>query len=207
MTPAKNLALRCLLCLSVFCFILAGPAIAQSGRAAEPAPPTQIDDGMTVRALLNEVRLLRLSFQRWNLNSHRAQIVVERVRAQQEHVDRLKKDLAELQKQIAELKLEQKRMEAYLKELEEQILREQVALRRNEMATQLRRMKLELELQGQREEMLRDREVKLGGQLQTEEARLRELNDHLDALEKDLEAQQPSEKPQPEKPQPAVKQH
>jgi len=192
MPRVRSLTLYCLLSLIALCLAVPAQAQAQANNSPEPMPMSERDP---VRALLGEVHLLRLAFQRWNLNAHRAQIVVERVRAQQEHVDRLRKDLDELRKQMIELKLEQSRLTAFIKDLEDQISREQINLRRLELTAQLKRLKLELEQHGQREQAQRDREMHLSGQLQVDEAKLRELNERLDALEKDLEIQQSANKP------------
>jgi len=44
--------------------------------------PRRLDDQQLTRALLDEVRLLRQAFQRLNLNAYRSQILIERIRTQ-----------------------------------------------------------------------------------------------------------------------------
>src|SRR5262245_51272662 len=66
----------------------------------------QGDNGQTMQALLNEVRQLRLAIQRSNLNAYHAQVTFERVRMQQQRVDRLNEKLGQTREEIAKIKIE-----------------------------------------------------------------------------------------------------
>jgi len=62
---------------------------------------------------------------------------------------------------------------------------------------QVRMLKSQVERQGEREQRQRERETQLTSQLQVEDAKLSELGDRLDAIERDLEKQLSTDKPQP----------
>ncbi|HSO75841.1 MAG TPA: hypothetical protein VLU47_13480, partial [Blastocatellia bacterium] len=55
---------------------------------AQAQTPSPAEDQRVIKALLDEVRLLRQAFQRLNLNAYRSQILVERIRAQNDKVAR-----------------------------------------------------------------------------------------------------------------------
>src|SRR5215470_12241390 len=66
----------------------------------------QDDHEQTLRQLLTEVRELRLVLQRAAFSSTRFQMLLERLRVEQTHVDSLRRDLESVRSQLAELQAE-----------------------------------------------------------------------------------------------------
>src|SRR5207244_10893781 len=107
---------------------------AQNSRPAEPAPAsTASDDAPVIRTLLNEVSLLRQILAQTNLTGSRAQILGERIRIQQERIERLSRDLDSIRDQISEAKLQQVRTAELLKEVASQTKRESLLVTRNDL--------------------------------------------------------------------------
>jgi TolA-binding protein len=175
----KSVILPSLLCLT-FCFIAPHSAPAQTiaGVAAETG------DSQTLRLLLIEVRQLRQLLQRANLNSYRTQVLIERLRVQQGRVDRLLGELEQLRLEALDEKMSEPNIAEFTREQENQISREPDPTRRSEMEAVYKSLKNQI---AQREQQRRERETELTIRLQTEQARLNELNDRLDALERELE--------------------
>ena len=91
------------------------------------------DNGQTMQALLNEVRQLRLAIQRSNLNAYHAQVTFERVRMQQQRVDRLNEKLSETREQIARMKMEGAQLPEYARGIESKLSQETDPAKRHEL--------------------------------------------------------------------------
>ena len=183
MSSLKNLTIVCLL----FLVMLAVPAQAQ--RQTQQAS----DNGdATLRALLNEVRQLRIALERINVNTYRAQIGIQRLRAQQERVDRLRRDLDSVRNEISEAQLNNPRMEEMVKDIEEKMNAGVVD------STQYKVFKAEMDQQKQREQRLREREIQLQTELEVERINLIEMNQRLDDLERELSNLGSDDKPKEE---------
>src|SRR5262249_37781338 len=146
----------------------------------------QADGGQTMQALLNEVRQLRLAIQRSNLNAYHAQVTFERVRMQQQRVDRLNEKLSEAREQIARMKMEEAQLPEYARGVESKLSQETDPAKRRELEDRQKQLKFEMERLSQIEAHQRETESQLNAQLQIEQAKLNELNDGLDALQKEL---------------------
>jgi hypothetical protein len=160
------------------------------GAASFSAPTSQIpqgDGGQTMQALLNEVHQLRLAIQRSSLNTYHAQVTLERLRLQQQQVDRLNDKLGGTRALISRLQIDKSRLQGDLPRLEAQLSQEPDTGRRREMENQQQAIKLEVERQLETISQQRELESQLTGQVQVEQAKLNELNDRLDALQKVLE--------------------
>lgn len=160
------------------------------------AQPAQGENAQTMQALLNEVRELRLAIQRSNLSAYRAQIVIERARSQQQRVDRLAEKLREIRERIDEVKAPQAEMQDRLKKIDERLNEERDAKKRAELGDEQEDFKGRLKMLSQDEARRREQEAQLASQLQLEQARLTELNDQLDALQRELELPPVENKPQ-----------
>src|SRR5581483_9743573 len=145
-----------------------------------PVGRLSVEEGSALRELLNEVHLLRLVLQNTTAGGKRIQLAAERVRLQQERVDKAARDLDETRNQLADLKAGQLRINETLKELERQARQEAFPARRAELEKQYRLTKIELDPLAERDTRLRDRESQ-------EIAFL--------AAEQEFEEQAPAEKP------------
>jgi hypothetical protein len=148
-----------------------------------------------MQALLNEVRQLRLAIQRSTLGAHHAQAIIERMRAQQLQVDRLTERLRETRDRIANVKMGQIDLQGELKRSEGRLRRNNIQSDPVEDEAQ-EIFKTRLGFLAQEEARMREVESQILSQLPIEQARLAELNDRLDALQRDLEIPPAENKPQ-----------
>ena len=148
---------------------------------------SQTDSGQTMQALLGEVRQLRLAIQRSNLNTYHAQVTLERLRLQQQRVDRLTEKLGEARKELAAMRRNMAELPEASKKLEAQLARESDANKRRELEGKQELFKSMIETAPEEVAKLQETESALSGQLQIEQVKLNELNDRLDTLQKELE--------------------
>jgi chromosome segregation ATPase len=151
----------------------------------------QNDNVQPMQALLNEVHQLRLAIQRSNLNTYHAQVTLERLRLQQQRVDRLSEKLEEARAKLSEIRSNQVKLPEEIKRVEELLGKEPDPInrgfKRRELESVLQTVKAELENLAQKESQAREQEAHLNGQLQTEQAKLNEVNERLDALQKEVD--------------------
>ena len=147
------------------------------------------DNEQPMRALVNEVRQLRIAIQRSNFSNYHAQVTLERLRMQQPRVDRLSEELMKVRAEISEIRSRQARLPEDLRRIENELLKETDPAKRRELE-QAQQM-----LKGYPEELARwqEQEVQLIARLQPEQAKLNELNESLDALQKELEVEYKSQ--------------
>jgi hypothetical protein len=184
LTANKRLSFRILICLSTV-FLLTGLASAQTSNLADSA---QVDEGQTLRALLKEVRELRLALQRTNLNAVRSQLIFERMRLQTARVDSLARELDNTRAQLFTLRDFRTQGAERVKDYEEQIGQEGDATRRGQLERQKNSMKQNLSSQARREEQLSGRQEQLSLQLQTEQAKLTDLEGQIASFERESSA-------------------
>lgn len=152
------------------------------------------DDSELIKALLSEVRELRMTLQRNSVTSYRAQITLERLRLQQTRVEALAREQREVQSSIKNAE------QAFPISAEDLIEVERVAsaaatpAERAQKEMEMKMMKKMIERGKQEAQDLRQREAQIILNLQTEQAKLNELNDRLEELERELEASASSEK-------------
>lgn len=137
-------------------------------------------EGQVIQELLGEVRLLRVALQRMSVNAYRGQVLVERLRLQQESVNRLTQELASIKSELGDMKAAQANAKARADDAEKQqdkgLLSESAAAVTKSM----------LEGFKQREQSLIERETQLSAQLDAERTNLTDLNKRLDALELEI---------------------
>ena len=178
----------------LLCLIFLVTATAGRAQTDKPAEPARDGERQVLQALLKEVHELRLAIQRMNLSAYRAQITVERIRAQNGRIERLSQELEMIRREMEGMDDHFPRMKEMLKELEQQVNKEGDGPRRAELEMQSRALKAEMEEAPKRLQRQRDREAQLLTQLQTEQTKLDVLNDRLETLERELEVEQPGGK-------------
>ena len=176
MKNIKRVGLLLLLCLS--CFLFEGKAQAQS--------PKQNNDEQITRALLEEVKLLRQTLQRINLNAYRSQIIVERIRAQNDRVARLSRSLEDTRDELADVQVLINQFSERAKAIEKQLQEESDEKRRAPIEGEYRELKYLIDINRQKEQRLRDRETRLSEQVRAEQAKLDDFEGRLDALEREI---------------------
>jgi len=196
MLRIKAISIICLLFLTTLVFTSFGGPQTATNNNPEVA---QGENGQTMRELVYEVRQLRLAIQRSNLSAYHSQVVIERMRSQQQSVDRLTDRLRGIRDEAFEFKmympLQQTEIQNRLKEIEASLNDPLDAKTRRAREGELEIAKQRLGTLAQQETRLQEKESQLVAQLQIEQAKMTELNDQLDALQRELEAPPSENKP------------
>lgn len=166
------------------CFILlCVPSISFGQQPMCPDPTTE---RITIQNLLAEVRQLRLSVERSASLMPRMQLTLTRFQMQQERVDRIAGELKDFRSTMKQALSNKERAAAQIKELESQTgqidpqQRSQIEMTKKEFASQL-------EAWVQSEQQDRVQELELATRLQAEQAKLDDLSEQLNALDKKLQ--------------------
>ncbi|HKQ80019.1 MAG TPA: hypothetical protein VJ810_40380 [Blastocatellia bacterium] len=164
-------------CLITFIILCSQQSYAQS---AAPSSSPQVNQGQMLKELLDEVRQLRIDLSRMSSSAYRAQMVFERLRLQQEQVNRLTTELNKANTEIGELKSARptlnEKIEALEKKWETGLIPE----------TELKAAKAEMEWLNRREQSLVDREPQLIAELNVERGNLEALKARLDEIEREI---------------------
>jgi chromosome segregation ATPase len=129
-----------------------------------------------VQEILSEVRQLRVEVQRLKASAYQTQVVIERLRLQQEQVNRLTREVGEVRERISETKTRQVKMDGVLEETEKHVKTGVIP------QSELKRISGEIEELKQREERLTEQESQLSAELADERVKLITLNRRLDEL-------------------------
>jgi chromosome segregation ATPase len=179
MSVIKSLGLASLLCLVGFLCLLPTNVSAQSEKPAESA---QSDRDQTFRQLLAEVRELRLAVQRLTVTNMRFQMLTERVKTQQAHVDALSGQLEDVHLTVANNLYAKAGMEQQKKDDEDRLDGTTELSAHTELESRIKAVKSNLARHAQEEERLRNHRAALETELQSAQAKLNELNSRLDLL-------------------------
>lgn len=156
--------------------------------AAQAAKPVENAD--TMKELLGEVRSLRQALQalqRMSVDTYRTQLMVDRIRISREDVRRLKDTLNDTRDTI------NRTQQAIPNNLEEQkalealISLETDQSKKTQFEFELKRSKGAVDMYKSQLETLKQREDDLTAELRTEQAKLEELENHLNLLEQAIE--------------------
>ena len=167
----------CAICLSPLLF----------GISAQAQNSKEADNQQLIKALLEKVHLLRQAFQRMNLNAYRSQILVERIRAQNDKVTRFDRLLEEAHAEVAEAQVATLQISERIKAIDSRTQQDGEVKAREQLEAELKDMKSMVEFHKQREQRARDRESKLAEQLRAEQGKLDDFESRLDALEREIQ--------------------
>lgn len=190
----KSVSLVLVISLSIIAIIIIGSALAKGGHAQESGNSTE---QQVLREILTEIRQLRVAVQRANLISYRGQMMIERVRAQQQYIVQMTRQLDDLQTEVSNLKVSLPQMQERVKSFEIELENERDPARRSPLDAELKAFKQMVELQVSRQQQLQEREAQLTSQLQTEQGTLNGLVDRLQEIERDMERQVTVGRPSP----------
>ena len=187
----KFRSMAAIFCL--FCLWLAAPQVrAQTQQAAVPLPVASTPEAQLLRAILEELRLQRAAMQRTYVNAYRAQSLTERLARQQARVDSLSEEITQL-KSVIQQSQDAPHEEDELKELLVTINETADPQLRAALVQSYNGLKRAFERQREyaRQETGRNRERQqhLETALRTEQAKLAELQEQLDALDREFERQ------------------
>jgi chromosome segregation ATPase len=143
-------------------------------------------DSETLRALLAEMRQLRQELRSSTVAAQRAQILIYRVQAQQNAVNRVSQRLDNERSTLSQIQSEQRSSSFTLKRLED--TRNSISeSERKQAEEQLTQIKKRLEQLATVEQEIISRKMELEEELRTEQAKLAQLQDTLDRIDKALE--------------------
>jgi chromosome segregation ATPase len=154
-----------------------------------PAAPCQKVDRESepLQALLSEIRQLRQDLQVAAIAARRAQIVIYRLHEQEMAVERATERLENANSALAQIQMQHKYNAENLKRLEENKDRFENEQERKQYTDEMSNIKdREEALQAQEQEWQLN-QLELEQQLKIEQAKLQQLQDQLDRLDKDLE--------------------
>ncbi|HEX6729052.1 MAG TPA: hypothetical protein VF074_03530 [Pyrinomonadaceae bacterium] len=172
------------LCLFMFVVLsIVGETQAQSQTAATPA------DDQTVKSLLKEVRLLRQTLQLTGLNAYRSQIILERIKINNEQVVQLTRALADTRDQLEKTESTIPRMGEQQKMVESMVEAEADPVKRARMEFEIKDMKRAVERYKIGLEKLKEQEQMQATQLREEQSKLGELETKLQRLEDQIETE------------------
>ncbi|MDQ3011896.1 MAG: hypothetical protein M3X11_14455 [Acidobacteriota bacterium] len=178
----------------LFCLWLAAPrALAQTQpAAAPPSPVASTPEVQLLRAILEEQRLMRITLQRTYVNAYRAQMLTERLARQQARVDSLGEEITQL-KSLIQQSQEASRDEDEVKDLLATINETADPQQRAALIQSYNSLKRSLERQReyarQEAERSRERQQQLELSQRAEQAKLAELQEQLDALDREFDRQ------------------
>lgn len=183
MSLKNRLRFACALGLLTLCFTTSSRTEAQTNKPGESAKG---DNEQTLQQLLREVRELRLTVQKATVSNTRFQMLIERLRVQQAHVDALSRQLENLHSQVADLKAAKPQIEQQIKDAEDMLDRTPDPNAHAELESRIKGGRANLVRLTQEDERLRNRETALDTELQAAQAKLNELNAQLDSLMSEL---------------------
>jgi chromosome segregation ATPase len=161
----------------VICLLLlAAQAFAQSAST----------DSQLTQALLTEIRLLRQDLQTIAVTIQRVQIVMYRLQAETTLMSRATQRLDDARSKCSQTQVQRKNMATEIERTEERQRGTQDPAERKNMEQMLPRLKAELEMWTNGEQQCQTREAEAETQFRTEQAKLNELQDQLDKLDKVL---------------------
>ena len=149
-------------------------------------------DKATIQSLLVEVHQLRMALERSTSLVPRIQLAIQRFQLQQDRVDRLSRELRDFRGQITARQANAERLGARLKQLEGEVGQIQDPNHRKEVEEAMKMMTSELEQGTVLDQQQRAQEGDLMSQIQSEQARLSDLSDQLNALDKALQQGSPA---------------
>ena len=109
------------------------------------------------------------------------------LKLQQSQVNELLREQTELRNRIKEFERNVPNMTGQIVELEKMLAAAVTPTERNEREMMMKGLKGEIESEKQQIQDLREREPQIAARVQTEQAKLNEVNESLDKLERELE--------------------
>ncbi|HKW99582.1 MAG TPA: hypothetical protein VJN43_17715 [Bryobacteraceae bacterium] len=167
-------------CLPAISFVLA------AGVAFGQTPPAETD---TLRSLLSEVHQLRQALETTLVTGQRLQIALYRLQIQTLSHSQAAQRLDAARSKVADAERSRRRLARQLEDMENLQNRTEDPRERAARELDLHRTKKELEFQTTEEQQLRTIESDALAQVQTEQAKLSELQDGLTRLDKTLASQ------------------
>jgi chromosome segregation ATPase len=149
---------------------------------------TSSPDSQALQALLSEVRQLRQDMQTTVIASQRAQILIYRLQMEEAAEQRASKRTEDARDKLARIQDERRRIAAEVKRSEDAVdAPENSAAQKKALADRLAALKARLETLEVDEQQSQSRQIEADQQQRAEEAKLTDLREQLDRLDKTLE--------------------
>ena len=165
-------------------FRAAFAVIIASAAAAQTASP----DTQALQALVTEIRQLRQDLQATTIATQRVQIVLYRLQTQTAMVTRAASRLDDVRSMLGSIQSEKKSLSLRVQQMEDSLKTTQNLAERKTAEDWLANEKPNLERIAADEQRLQSREIDAETQLRAEQAKLNELQDQLDRLDKLLDS-------------------
>ena|SRR5258708_5592474 len=173
----KTSTMRLALCIP---FLVLLTSIGAFGQSTIRPSNTNADSDQLLKDILTEVRQMRTEMQRASVYSHRSQVLLERIKVEQDQIARFTREVADARDQI-----EIVRKQLATKQVEfDQATKKQSAGLIGPTAFGVINGQLQ-ELQ-QQEQNLLSREALIGAELDVSKATLADLNKRLDELDREI---------------------
>jgi hypothetical protein len=137
-----------------------------------------------LQALISEVHQLRLSIERSNTVVPKMQITLTRIQMQQQKVEQRERELQAIRTKIDDAQAGRERMLTAQRQIDQQAAQSQDPAQKKQLEEAITAVRNSLEEQNLREQQGRAQESAAAGQLKVEQAKLQELEQQLDRLEK-----------------------
>ena len=173
----KKSMVRSTLRVIVFLLFAPYPMFAQS---ASRVPVTHSDSGQVLGDILKEIHLLRTELLRIAVNNNRSQLLIDRIRVQQEQIVRLDASIEDLQDKIDDLRTQQQRRQSVLAEV---MKRQDTGVASDREVSDV---KAEIEDFAAREQAMSVRQSAVASELDSARADLAELNKRLDEIDAEM---------------------
>lgn len=146
------------------------------------------DDPNPLQAILREVKQIRSSIPRANLNSFNAEITLARIRLQTETIKTLQTRLDEVKALQVKLREESDERQFVRKSLEERLQRTTDPVQRSGMEYAIEQMRIKGDNSFNQIQDLRNQEYRLTNEIQFERNKLNEYNNRLDQIQREIES-------------------
>jgi chromosome segregation ATPase len=143
-------------------------------------------DSRTLQAILEEIHKLRQELQMTSATVQRAQILLYRMRAQLDVVNRATDRLEQAKTELNEKKTHRAELAGFVKQHQELLEQTRDPEGRKGIEMQLSILKNQLEQQAAEEPEAEAKEAECSNQLRNEQAKLEELQNQLDRLDSQL---------------------
>lgn len=173
----KTSVIRFAICITVLILLTPCGVFTQTNNKPAPPPP---NSEQILQDLLNEVRLLRAELLRTTGNIHRSQILLDRIRVQQEQVIRLTREVSDIHDKLIEVRGQQLKKKTAL---DLAVKQKDAGLRGEDYVNS---MAAEVEELEKREQALVERESRFEAELESAKANLSDLNNRLEELEREM---------------------
>ena len=165
------------LCLIVLVLLTSHQAFGQS--SDKPAKASSGSE-QVLKDIFNEVHLLRVEMLRTSVSNYRSQILLNRIKVEQEQLAQLTREMNDIQDRVASIRGQQTKGKGGLEDL---VKKKDAGMVAPEVVNA---MALELEALEQREEALLKRESQVALELDSSRAKLAELDTRLNEIEREM---------------------